>query len=46
MSTRIYNGYKMKNLPMGDMVSFINELRNVTQTDFYDFYCNCVVKRC
>jgi len=46
MSTRIYNGYKMKNLSMGDMVSFINELRNITQTDFYDFYCNCVVKRC
>lgn len=46
MSTKIYNGFRMKNLPATELVVFINTLREKIRPKIYDAFCEGIVQIC
>ena len=46
MSTKIYNGFRMKNLKANEMIGFLNELREKIEPEIHKAFCDGVIKIC
>ena len=46
MSTRIYNGFCMKNLKADELIEFVKELREQIRPMFDEVFCKAVAKKC